>query len=100
LVAAWAEVPRFARKGEDAGVPALIAVNPGEAVLRFTAFEEPFDDTFLDATPSAPAHAGSNAFQPQERARRAQPSPCEFVSRRKLASLVSTLKQGPDMLSP
>ena len=31
-------------------MPALIAVNPGEAVLRVTAFEEPFDDTFLDAT--------------------------------------------------
>jgi hypothetical protein len=50
LVAAWAEVPRLARKGEDASVPALAAVNPGEAVLRVAAFEEPFDDTFLDAT--------------------------------------------------
>jgi len=36
-------------KGEDAGVPALIAVNPGEAVL-VAAFEEPFDDFFLDVT--------------------------------------------------
>jgi len=28
----------------------LIAVNPGEAVLRVAGFEEPFDDTFLDRT--------------------------------------------------
>jgi len=49
-VAAWAEVPRLARKREDAGAPALIAVNPGEAVLRVAAFEEPFDDALLDAT--------------------------------------------------
>ena len=34
LMAARAEVPRLARKGEAAGVPALAAVNPGEAVLR------------------------------------------------------------------
>ena len=31
-------------------MPALIAVNPAKAVLRVAAFEEPFDDTFLDAT--------------------------------------------------
>ena len=31
-------------------MPALIAVDPREAVLRIAAFEEPFDDTFLDAT--------------------------------------------------
>jgi hypothetical protein len=50
LVAAWAEVPRLARKGEDASVLALIAVNPGKAVLRVAAGEESFDDIFLDVT--------------------------------------------------
>ena len=36
-------------------MPALIAVDPGEAVLRIAAGEEAFDDVFLDATPEAAA---------------------------------------------
>jgi hypothetical protein len=50
-VAARAEVPRLAGKGEDAGVPALVAVDPGEAMLRIAALEEPPDDVVLDAAP-------------------------------------------------
>jgi hypothetical protein len=61
LVAAWAEVPRLARKREDAGAPALIAANPGEAVLRVAAFEEPFDDALLDATAERPPAFNSGA---------------------------------------
>lgn len=32
-------------------MPALIAVDPGEAVVRIAAFEKAFDDVFLDAAP-------------------------------------------------
>ena len=32
-------------------MPALIAVDPGEAALRIPASEEPFDDIYFDATP-------------------------------------------------
>jgi hypothetical protein len=45
-VAARAEIPRLAGKGEDAAVPALTAAQPGEAVMRVAASEEPFDDVF------------------------------------------------------
>ena len=49
LVAARAEVPRLARKSEDAAVPALPAAQSREAVVRIAAFEETLDDVFLDA---------------------------------------------------
>ena len=104
-------------------MPALIAVDPREAVLRVAAGEEPFDDIDFDAPPEpatslqlgrmpggaliqrrrarfarpvhpasgslrrmrAPLHATSNAFHSREGARRSQPLPRGFVSRRKYA---------------
>ena len=36
---------------------ALIAVDPGEAVLRIAAFEEPPDDVLLDAAAEAAARS-------------------------------------------
>ena len=36
-------------------MPAMVAVDPGEPVLRIAACEEPFDDIFLDAAPEPAA---------------------------------------------
>ena len=59
-------------------MPAMVAVDPGEAVLRIAAFEESSDDIFLDATPEAAVRLqlgrmpGGTLVQ-RGRARRARP---------------------------
>jgi len=53
LVAARAEVPRLARKGEDEAMPALIAVDPRKPTPWIAALEKPSDDAFLDTAAEA-----------------------------------------------
>jgi len=57
LVAAGAEVARLAREGEDEAMPALVAIDPGETVLRIAAGEEPPDDVLLHAAAKATARS-------------------------------------------
>lgn len=57
LVAARAEVARLAREGEDEAMPAMVAVDPGEAVLRISAGDESPDDVFFDTAAKAAARS-------------------------------------------
>lgn len=97
------ELRIIARKGEDAGVPATAAVDPGETMLRVAAFEEPPDDVLLDAAPE-PAARPQFRSMPDDalvQSRRARFARSEYPSRGGLCRMHALLHASSNaVLSP